>query len=896
MLYGEVRTSDGKAAIGIRDLSVFAGTRGGFAWGWYVEETGRYVIPLPFPGDWVLGIETRPTSGVVPAGRVAAAVAPGKAVRQDLLVERVEGIVSGEVMKTDGSRAVNVLVRIRDLLFHDGQGTPIDIVTKTNGNGEYLALLPQGQYAVQAFSAADARVINPEFRAVDLGAPGAAASVGLTFRTADQMIPVRVVFPDGRPAKGASVWGWSTKGGFTKGVSGSDGRVELLAFDHKDVWSVSATFREGEASYTTSETVVDFRERTTEQTLTLAMLADRLPKERTIVADARKPLAVTLGNMALFLPAGAAAENGLITVRVRPSWDIPLRVLGTRVLGPAYEIEVAGPEGPVKTFKKQIRVEVPFTARTDRSAERAYLSFWNEEAGHWVSVPSVSVRSEEGYSVVGSLDHLTTLVATEPEGSQTPSASPSPPQSSAPGGSAPAPFDFALSAEAPTLTITRGQSLTDVITITLLSGSSQNVNLSALDLPVGVTASFAPAGCILGCSSILTVSTSVTTPSETHTITVRGEKPPRDIGDSSVVRLIPIELTVNAPTVPSPSPTSSSPASSPSPTPSSPPQGGGSPLPPPRIPLSLAAIQVTGIVSPSPTTHEVGIVYAFNQLVSGTITFRCGLNTGETPLVVQTQAVQNKIIDTASLPIAGRGGAYACLADVTQAGTTERVQTSFSFVIPVSGTPTPPLAPGPAPVPAPVSAPRSPSPQPASVSPASRPVPAPVLETLGAFVPELNVTEGDTGVHVRNLQAIFRALGYAVEPTGVATKQLTEIVKDFQSRNRVPATGVFASQTRAALRRSLGLSPAAAPVAPSPTRAVPTSSPVSRRTPVPSSPPEREPLPTVSPSPAPEPEPVLLSSPPPAPLEAESSPSPIRRFFRAIGSGVRQAFQSLFGF
>jgi hypothetical protein len=86
---------------------------------------------------------------------------------------------------------------------------------------------------------------------------------------------------------------------------------------------------------------------------------------------------------------------------------------------------------------------------------------------------------------------------------------------------APPSFDFSL-ANGGNQTVVQGQSGSNTITATLVSGTSQSVSLSASGLPTGAAAAFSAGSCSPTCSSTLTLTTSASTPTGSSTITVTG--------------------------------------------------------------------------------------------------------------------------------------------------------------------------------------------------------------------------------------------------------------------------------------------------------------------------------------------------------------------------------------
>jgi hypothetical protein len=83
-------------------------------------------------------------------------------------------------------------------------------------------------------------------------------------------------------------------------------------------------------------------------------------------------------------------------------------------------------------------------------------------------------------------------------------------------------FDFSLT-NGGNKSVTQGQSLTNTVTATLSSGSSQSVSFSTSGLPSGATASYTTSNsCTPTCSRTLNIATAASTPTGTHMITVTG--------------------------------------------------------------------------------------------------------------------------------------------------------------------------------------------------------------------------------------------------------------------------------------------------------------------------------------------------------------------------------------
>jgi len=84
------------------------------------------------------------------------------------------------------------------------------------------------------------------------------------------------------------------------------------------------------------------------------------------------------------------------------------------------------------------------------------------------------------------------------------------------------PFDFALSPASSSLKVMQSNSITNTITSTLSTGTTQNVSFSASGLPTGATASFSPTSCNPTCTTTMTIQTLASTPVGIGTITVTG--------------------------------------------------------------------------------------------------------------------------------------------------------------------------------------------------------------------------------------------------------------------------------------------------------------------------------------------------------------------------------------
>jgi glucose/arabinose dehydrogenase len=112
---------------------------------------------------------------------------------------------------------------------------------------------------------------------------------------------------------------------------------------------------------------------------------------------------------------------------------------------------------------------------------------------------------------LGSADNFAGILAAfKPTSGGTPPPPPPPPA-----------FDFSIS-NGGNKSVVRGSAVTNTITSTLVSGSSQAVSFSTSGLPSGATAAYSPTSCSPTCSTTLTITTTAATPVATSTITVTG--------------------------------------------------------------------------------------------------------------------------------------------------------------------------------------------------------------------------------------------------------------------------------------------------------------------------------------------------------------------------------------
>jgi hypothetical protein len=151
---------------------------------------------------------------------------------------------------------------------------------------------------------------------------------------------------------------------------------------------------------------------------------------------------------------------------------------------------------------------------------------------------NVTAYTDSGLSAGTTLCYRVRAYNSAGNSAYTPEACKTTPTTSTTGSS----FNFSL-AHAGDKSVTRGQSVSNVITASLTSGSSQSVSFSTAGFPAGSTASYSSSSsCNPTCSRTLTIATSSSTPTGTYSITVIGS-------GGGVMKTISFNLTVTSGTV-----------------------------------------------------------------------------------------------------------------------------------------------------------------------------------------------------------------------------------------------------------------------------------------------------------------------------------------------------------
>lgn len=107
-------------------------------------------------------------------------------------------------------------------------------------------------------------------------------------------------------------------------------------------------------------------------------------------------------------------------------------------------------------------------------------------------------------------------------------------------------FDFSVSVSPTSGTVSAGDAVTASVTASLLSGDADEVSFSAMGLPEGASASYAPSHCFPTCTTTLTITTTTGTPEGTYGVSIVGSNGTIDHGASfTLVVEPPADVTLS---------------------------------------------------------------------------------------------------------------------------------------------------------------------------------------------------------------------------------------------------------------------------------------------------------------------------------------------------------------
>lgn len=209
-------------------------------------------------------------------------------------------------------------------------------------------------------------------------------------------------------------------------------------------------------------------------------------------------------------------------------WELTKRVNGTNtVLGYFPEALTVGGEYKVKF---QIR-DAAKTLFVQNPGANDYIQRISSTDNTLIAAGRVGLTFNPNVAASDTVGlHFDNYTALNPSGSTPP----------------PATFDFSIANQGP-VSVVAGNSVTNNITGTLISGTTQGISFSVSGLPTGATSSFSQTSCSPTCSTTLTIFTSTSTPAGVFPITVTA------VG-GGLTKTTSFDLTVTAPPPPTPPP------------------------------------------------------------------------------------------------------------------------------------------------------------------------------------------------------------------------------------------------------------------------------------------------------------------------------------------------------
>jgi len=167
-------------------------------------------------------------------------------------------------------------------------------------------------------------------------------------------------------------------------------------------------------------------------------------------------------------------------------------------------------ENKVENIVLTFKVEKSWISANSIDESKMTLNQWDNTDNTWTSYSATKVGEDDNYSYFSvNLPHLSTFVIGGSGITTTTYVAP------------PAP-DFTISVNPTSGSVVQGGSTSATVSIGSVGGFSGTVSLSASSLPSDATASFSPDNGTPSFDSTLTISTSLTTPTGTYTITITG--------------------------------------------------------------------------------------------------------------------------------------------------------------------------------------------------------------------------------------------------------------------------------------------------------------------------------------------------------------------------------------
>jgi len=410
LLTGKILDPEGRVIKDI-DVRVFAYRKGEWIEGFFIKAEGSYRIQLPV-GEWFIGAEVNPESGFTGSEINLPISVNGFAVAQNISLKRLSAIISGKVLKPDGSKFPKALVSLSSL--------PIHLSTETDSNGVYRFLVPAGRYLLRAFSSPEKGGINPKSETLDLK-NGQLANLSLVFKPSDVKIFGQIsLFNSPSPAL---IWAWSDEGGYSEAKADNSGNYQLKV-KANEVWHIKAVRELDISPYESRQFDVSVKKEDIELDIELLSPVSKLPKRRIekFYLSNTDSVSLELSNgVRLSLPPGAVPE-GELAINIVPF--IGTNQKSVDVVGSAYRINLYDRNNqPIRKLKKSGVLELPYTdndlKKVNADENNLKVFFWDDNASAWRSNGNSVVVKKDKF-LLGLVSHFSEFVVADPEGGGAP--------------------------------------------------------------------------------------------------------------------------------------------------------------------------------------------------------------------------------------------------------------------------------------------------------------------------------------------------------------------------------------------------------------------------------------------------------------------------------------------
>ncbi|MBI4193388.1 MAG: peptidoglycan-binding protein [Candidatus Colwellbacteria bacterium] len=392
-------------------LDVFAYRKGQWREGSYDAATGAYSITLP-PGTWYVGGTVPPTTGFTAEGiNFVATVADGKETHYSFVLDRIGGVIRGNTKESSGSFISKTLINLQRL-FSVKPSAPT-LSSTANGDGSYEVYVPEGTYAIQAFSSPTNGLVNPAAQELTVS-EGEIANLGLVFKKATREV-FGVVLPNGAVGSGATVVASSDK--HRAETMSDEFNIFRLKVNDGETITQQAYNTMGTKTYQSAPQTITVSGADVFKVLTLSLTATTLPAGKSSVFSGATGGTVHLANgMALSLPP-QAVDASTVKASVQPS--VSPSPVSMTLVGPAYNISlVSGSNLPTTAVLKRFVVEIPYDEGAVKAAglkESALrLVAWDAGAGAW-RVANNSVVDTDSNTVVGLTNYFARFTVADPQ-------------------------------------------------------------------------------------------------------------------------------------------------------------------------------------------------------------------------------------------------------------------------------------------------------------------------------------------------------------------------------------------------------------------------------------------------------------------------------------------------